>query len=530
MKKAAFLTMLILSLCLFVSNVFASNNPTIQETPTLKVVVDGTQLSLKNTPINYNGRVLLGLRELLIALGVPNDSEHIIWNQENRTVKIIKDGKEIFLAIGNKTVSVNGEEFMLDIEPVIYKDSTYIPARFVAQSLSRFVYWDSATYSVIITKEDVYNKVLSLTSSVQGEKNKPIRITQNEVFLVDGNETYNIKYDVKRDVQKNIEYMDVLEQSGGVTSATEVYEDATNVYTKPGYRTQWLKKPKVNDKEIGSQNELNENANNSLCASLVIKEQDNNHIILEGDSFALVAGYTKDTPLDVVKDKTSKCHVKIELRVTAIDYGIYKYEMKRMETVTTGSIETDDGLKPYRMTRVMEYMLDEDVTVPVPVDLNNTYTIPDGMNEYYNINGGYSLFVPYEWYLPNKEDKTPVIYYENPSDPNKYCAIVITSEYVGYDVPVSEIKPFVIDNIKKSLNNSKIIKTENVILNGYDAIRVNITGQDIETGKSVKQQITFLTCDGQLVVIIYLGDPTTFESKYKEANQIIDSWTKLAFG
>ncbi len=530
MKKVVFLTMLFMSLCLFVGNIFASSNPTIQETPTLKVIVDGIQLSPQNTPINYNGRVLLGLRELLIALGVPNDSEHIIWNQENRSVRVIKDGKEIFLAIGNKTVSVNGEEFVLDIEPVIYKNSTYIPARFVAQSLSRFVYWDSTTYSVVITEEDNYNKMLSLTSSLEVQSQKPSRIKQNEVFLVDGTEKYKINYNISRDIQKNIEYMDIVEVSEGYTSTTKVYEDANYVYAKPDFRNQWYKKSKFNSEKLETQNNLNENANNSLSASLMIKEQDNKHIILEGDSLALVAGLSKNTPLDVLKDKTSKCRVRLEIKVTPIDYGIFRYEMRRMETVTTGIYETENGLKPYQMTRVLEYMLDEDVTVPVPDDLNNTYTIPEGSNEYYNINGGYSLFVPDTWYLPNRKDESPVIYYENPSDPNKYCAIMINNEFIDYNVSVSELKPFVLENIKQSLNNCKIVKTENIILSGYDAMRINFTGQDKETGEAVKRQVTFLICDGQLFIITYLGESTTFESKYKEVNQVIDTWIKLAYG
>lgn len=165
MKKSVFLAMLFLSMCLFVGNVFASSNPQIKEKPTLKVIVDGTQLSLKNTPINNNGRVLLGLRELLIALGVPNDSEHIIWNQENKTVKVVKDDKEVFLAIGNKKATVNGEEIELDTEPVIYKNSTYIPTRFVAQSLSRLVFWDGSTNSVVITTENNFDKVSSFVAS-----------------------------------------------------------------------------------------------------------------------------------------------------------------------------------------------------------------------------------------------------------------------------------------------------------------------------------------------------------------------------
>lgn len=530
MKKFSFLSVLFLSLCLFAGNIFASGNPAIVETPSLKVIVDGVQMSPKNSPINYNGRVLLGLRELLVALGVPNDSEHIIWNSTNRTVTVKKDDKEIFLAIGSKTVSVNGQEFVLDIEPVIYKDSTYIPARFVAQSLSRFVYWDSESYSVVITKEDNYEKVLTITSLLDVQIHKPMRKVESETLLVDGSEKYKINYDIKTDVQKNIEYVDIVEVTNGYRSETIVFEDANYVYSKPDYRKKWSKKSKLTIENTGNQGGTTENASNSLSASLVIKEQDNKHIILEGDSLALVAGLTKDTALDVLKDKTSKCHVKLEIKVTPIDIGISRYEMKRMETVTTGMYETEEGLKPYQITRVIEYMLDEDVTVPVPGDLSNTYTIPEGKSEYFNANGGYALFVPKSWYLPNKLDQNPVIYYENPLDPNKYCGILISREYMDYDIRISELKPFILDNLNQSVKNCKIIKTENIVIDGYDALRVNFTGQNKETGVTEKQQVTFLICDYQLYIFTYLGEASTFELKYKEANEIIDTWEKLVFG
>jgi len=113
-KKAIFLAVTLLCVCLFACGVFAQSNPVIVETPTLKVVVDGKQLDLTNIPINCNGRVLLGLREVLVALGVKNDDEHIIWNPVNRSVKIIHDGIEINLAIGNKKATVNGVEIEVD--------------------------------------------------------------------------------------------------------------------------------------------------------------------------------------------------------------------------------------------------------------------------------------------------------------------------------------------------------------------------------------------------------------------------------
>lgn len=527
MKKNVFLVMLLLSVCLFSGNVFADGNPVIKETPTLKVIVDGTQLSLKTTPINYNGRILLGLRELLIGLGVPNDIEHILWDKENKAIKFVKDDKEVFLSIGNKKATINGEEFELDTEPVIYKNSTYIPARFVAQSLSRLVFWDGATYSVIIAKEDMCNQVGKVMSS--GERvNGPVRVVESSVLVIDGNETVRSTYDIKQDFEKNIEYMNLVEVVDGERTESEIYSDGTNVYTKSKIRNQWRKELQPDGDDSESTLRKAE-TDNGFVASLNVKETDSSQVILEGDSLALVIG-SKGSAFDVLKDKTSKCHVKIEYKVTTIDVGINKYELKRVEYVTTGSYNTKNGVKQYNLTRTTDYMLDEVVTVPVPDDLNNSYTIPKGMNEYYNTNRGYSLYVPEAWYLPDSEDKTPIIAYENASDTNKSCGIVIEFVSMNYEWSLSGIKSEITKISKGTLNNSKITKSENVKWKGNEAIRLTLTGKNTTTGKSMKEQITYINYDGELLIITYIGEPTTYDSKYNEATKIIDSWIQIAFG
>ncbi|WP_010249759.1 copper amine oxidase N-terminal domain-containing protein [Acetivibrio cellulolyticus] len=526
MKKSVFLAMLFLSMCLFVGNVFASSNPQIKEKPTLKVIVDGTQLSLKNTPINNNGRVLLGLRELLIALGVPNDSEHIIWNQENKTVKVVKDDKEVFLAIGNKKATVNGEEIELDTEPVIYKNSTYIPTRFVAQSLSRLVFWDGSTNSVVITTENNFDKVSSFVAS-EKQKTGLIHYTQNENVVENGAETYSCKYDVKSDSEKGIEYTSVSLTKDGNTRTSEVFEDKTYTYSRSQVRAEWLKE----SKEDGEGSILQkEETNRALTASLFINEESNDRVVLEGDSLAFAVDSTKDTYFDVLKDKSSKCHVKMEYRIKTPDINVRICELKRMEYVITGNYETADGLQPYKITKVIEYMLDDQETVPVPSDLSNSYTIPKGMNEYYNVNGGYSLYVPEGWYLPDMYDENPSITYINENDPNKFCVVCVNLTYMSEDWSVSDIKPYMIESMKGSLKNCKILKDEIIKWKGYEALRINVSGQDKESGQAMKEQVIVVNYQGMILTFTIAGDSSTYDLKSKEVTQIVDSWLSWAVG
>jgi len=124
----------------------------IVEVPEIKVIINGKNVTFSDVIISSKGRTLLPLRALLTNLGVQNDDEHIIWNSSEKSVTIIKDSIKIKLFQGNNLAYVNDVPIILDVPPIGYSKNgrTYIPARFVAQSLGKIVDWDSNTKSVII--------------------------------------------------------------------------------------------------------------------------------------------------------------------------------------------------------------------------------------------------------------------------------------------------------------------------------------------------------------------------------------------
>jgi len=50
--------------------------------------------------------------------------------------------KEIILWIGRKEAEVNGETFKMDVSPFIKNGRTYVPVRFITESLGAYVFWD----------------------------------------------------------------------------------------------------------------------------------------------------------------------------------------------------------------------------------------------------------------------------------------------------------------------------------------------------------------------------------------------------
>lgn len=150
MKKIC-LVLAILMVFLSVPNFPVNAKDRVTESPNVKVSIDGKIVIYKNVPITVNSRTLLPLREFLISIGIPDDNEHISWNGREKSVTVKLDTTKVYLKIGDSKAQVNDSEVVLDTTPCIYKNSTYIPVRFVSQCFNKRVDWDNKTSTINIT-------------------------------------------------------------------------------------------------------------------------------------------------------------------------------------------------------------------------------------------------------------------------------------------------------------------------------------------------------------------------------------------
>ncbi|UZN22917.1 hypothetical protein GM182_03180 [bacterium 3DAC] len=74
------------------------------------------------------------------------------WNEDDRSILITLGDNTIQLWIGKKTIVVNGEHKKMDVAPFIDASAgrTLVPVRFIAEYLGSFVYWVPRTRRVII--------------------------------------------------------------------------------------------------------------------------------------------------------------------------------------------------------------------------------------------------------------------------------------------------------------------------------------------------------------------------------------------
>lgn len=91
-----------------------------------------------------NSRTYVPLRFVSETLGFD-----VTYDHTTRNITIKGNGQEVGMNVKSKDLEVNGVKRTMDVAPILYKDSTYVPIRFVGESLNKPVTWnpnDGAVY------------------------------------------------------------------------------------------------------------------------------------------------------------------------------------------------------------------------------------------------------------------------------------------------------------------------------------------------------------------------------------------------
>jgi len=106
--------------------------------------------ALTTKPYNNEGTVMVPVRFVSEEL----DAD-VKWNAELRQVTITDplSGNVVVLTIDSKQATVNGAAKTLEKEAVLIEGTTFVPVRFVSESLGADVKWEQETQTVIITRD-----------------------------------------------------------------------------------------------------------------------------------------------------------------------------------------------------------------------------------------------------------------------------------------------------------------------------------------------------------------------------------------
>ena len=132
----------------------------------IPLIINGTLID--SEVLLINDRTMAPLRVLTEALGGTVD-----WDDATRTVTIHKDGNTIQMTIGDTTVKINGVETTIDVPPDIYNDLTYLPIRFVAQTLGAVVSYNTGEYDSSTMTYKSYMLVQGVTANATIDQYDP---------------------------------------------------------------------------------------------------------------------------------------------------------------------------------------------------------------------------------------------------------------------------------------------------------------------------------------------------------------------
>ena len=111
---------------------------------------DGEKTTMDTSPFIISGRTFVPIRFVSESLGGT-----VLWDGEERKVTIILNGETIEMWIGKNYAYVNGQSELTDsknpdITPFIKDDRTFVPLRFVSESLGMKVIWVGSFQEIFI--------------------------------------------------------------------------------------------------------------------------------------------------------------------------------------------------------------------------------------------------------------------------------------------------------------------------------------------------------------------------------------------
>lgn len=128
------------------------------ETPPT-IYINGKQLYCDSSPIVIEGRTLVPVRAIFEALG-----QEVKWNDSDQSITC----GDIWLQINNNKAIFWDKIITLDVAPKIISNKTYVPLRFVGESLGKDVVWNGDLNRIDIN--DVLKQNINQQQNISTEK------------------------------------------------------------------------------------------------------------------------------------------------------------------------------------------------------------------------------------------------------------------------------------------------------------------------------------------------------------------------
>ena len=111
------------------------------------IVIDGQPLELDAEPTILNQRVLVPMRPIFETFGA-----EVYWDPVGKNIRAFSPAGVVTMTIGVPKAHHGGRTITMDVPPTIIGGLTYVPVRFVAETLGAVVSWDEENQQVIIER------------------------------------------------------------------------------------------------------------------------------------------------------------------------------------------------------------------------------------------------------------------------------------------------------------------------------------------------------------------------------------------
>ena len=139
-----------------------------------------SQGTIEAAPFISNDRTMVPIRAISDAF-----EAQIEWNGEKQEVTVLNNNKKVVLKINSTTALVDDNEITLDVAPQIISDRTFVPLRFISESLEYNVNYVNATRQVVIDDTPIVTECGDVKISF-AEFDTFVKIYENIIRQTDG--------------------------------------------------------------------------------------------------------------------------------------------------------------------------------------------------------------------------------------------------------------------------------------------------------------------------------------------------------
>ena len=140
--------------CIF-SIIFSLNALSIYDNnDDISVEINGTHIEMSQSPKIIENSTLVPLRDISDALDIAID-----WNEDAKTISVYGQDTTYLLEIDNRTVLSENGTSTLNTAPRIIENKTFVPLRFIAESMGADVVWNDTSKTVSITTNKDVEKI-----------------------------------------------------------------------------------------------------------------------------------------------------------------------------------------------------------------------------------------------------------------------------------------------------------------------------------------------------------------------------------